>query len=250
MFSDFINDIIIYLSANVEKDILIILNTKKHSKQCFEELRNFINSEFEDIYYLSTMITPWERKFIIKLIKLKSAKRKIIVSTQLIEAGVDISVDVVFRAMAPIDAIIQASGRANRYDEKGCVCEVFIHEIQESIITIEENIHFTPYILWSLYGIICILLLVRFGKNIWKLISKSKSNTIVKFKKATLVLINEKTLPHTFLNSIFINFEDYDNRKIEEELYTHELVHVTQKHTLDILFIEFLNTRIYSNATK
>ncbi len=121
------------------------------------------------------------------------------------------------------------------------------NEIQENILQIEKNINFIPFILWSLYGIISFLLIVRFGKNIWKLISKSKCNATVKFKKANLILVEEKTLPHTFLNSIFINFEDYNNRNIEDELYTHELVHVTQKHTLDILFIEFLKVVFWFN---
>jgi N-acetylmuramoyl-L-alanine amidase len=120
-------------------------------------------------------------------------------------------------------------------------------EIQEIGLPIEESIDFTPYILWSLYGIISLLLMVRFGKNIWKLTTKSKSNPSVKYKNANLVLVPEKTLPHTFLNSIFINFEDYNNRNIEDELYTHELVHVTQKHTLDILFIEFLKVIFWFN---
>jgi hypothetical protein len=62
-----------------------------------------------------------------------------------------------------------------------------------------------------------------------------------------LILVEEKTLPHTFLSSIFINFEDYNNRNIEDELYTHELVHVNQKHTLDILFIEFLKVIFWFN---
>jgi beta-lactamase regulating signal transducer with metallopeptidase domain len=118
--------------------------------------------------------------------------------------------------------------------------EIPENEIQGNSLPIEEKINFIPYILWSLYGIICFLLLLRFGKNIWKLISKSKSNPNVKYKNANLILVEEKTLPHTFLNSIFINFEDYNNRNIKDELYSHELVHVTQKHTLDILFIEFL----------
>jgi hypothetical protein len=38
----------------------------------------------------------------------------------------------------------------------------------------------------------------------------------------------KKTLPHTFLNTIFINETEYNNREIEAELYTHELTHVTQ----------------------
>jgi beta-lactamase regulating signal transducer with metallopeptidase domain len=121
------------------------------------------------------------------------------------------------------------------------------NEIQENNLPKEENINFMFFILCGLYGIISFLLLVRFGKNIWKLISKSKSNSIVKYKNANLVLVEEETVPHTFLNSIFINFEDYNNRNIEDELYTHELVHVTQKHTLDILFIEFLKIIFWFN---
>jgi hypothetical protein len=60
-------------------------------------------------------------------------------------------------------------------------------------------------------------------------------------------LVDEKIIPHTFLNFIYINFDDYNNRNIEDELYTHELVHVTQKHSLDILFIELLKVIFWFN---
>jgi len=62
-----------------------------------------------------------------------------------------------------------------------------------------------------------------------------------------LILVEEKILPHTFLNYIFINKNDYENRKIEGELFTHELTHVRQKHTLDVLFIEILKTIFWFN---
>ncbi|MFY8010047.1 MAG: M56 family metallopeptidase [Flavobacterium sp.] len=114
-------------------------------------------------------------------------------------------------------------------------------------IPVVETIDYTSIIVWSLYGLTTLILSIRFGKNIWKLISKSTSNPKVKYKNATLVLVDEKTLPHTFLNHIFINFDDYNQRNIEDELYTHELVHVTQKHTLDILFIELLITIFWFN---
>lgn len=130
-FSEFTELVSLYFEENKSKDILIILNTKKHSKQCFEALRNLIDTEAEDIYYLSTLITPYERKRIINLIKQKSTRRKIVVSTQLIEAGVDISVDTVFRAMAPLDSIIQAAGRGNRYGEKEHQAEIYLYEIAE-----------------------------------------------------------------------------------------------------------------------
>lgn len=119
--------------------------------------------------------------------------------------------------------------------------------IQESVIPLQESINYTPYIIWGLYGLITFILIVRFVINCSKLISKSSSNQIVKYKNANLVLVDEKTIPHTFLNFIYINFEDYNNRNIEDELYTHELVHVTQKHTLDILFIEFMKVIFWFN---
>ena len=112
---------------------------------------------------------------------------------------------------------------------------------------IEEKINYLPIILWSLYILISSILIIRFARNIWKLISKAISNPKVKYKNANLVLVDEKTLPHTFLNFIYINFEDYNNRNIEDELYTHELVHVNQKHTLDILFIEVLKVIFWFN---
>ena len=110
-----------------------------------------------------------------------------------------------------------------------------------------ETTDYTSFLFWSSYLVVTLFLAIRFGKNIWKLRSKSKVNPIVKYRDAQLVLLDEKVLPHTFLNYIFINKNDYENRKIEAELYTHELTHVRQKHTLDILFIEFLKTIFWFN---
>ena len=61
-----------------------------------------------------------QKKDSIKLrkIKKKSEKRKIVVSTQLIEAGVDIDVDIVYRDFATIDSINQVAGRCNRNSSK------------------------------------------------------------------------------------------------------------------------------------
>lgn len=121
------------------------------------------------------------------------------------------------------------------------------NSIQENVIPLQEPTNYTPYVLWLIYGLITSALITRFAINYFKLISKSKSNPIVKYKNANLVLVDEKTIPHTFLNFIYINFEDYNNRNIEDELYTHELVHVNQKHTIDILFIEVLKVFFWFN---
>ncbi|MDI5899000.1 energy transducer TonB [Flavobacterium yafengii] len=121
-----------------------------------------------------------------------------------------------------------------------------IQILQGNAVILEET-NYLAIGLWSLYGLVTLILAIRFISNINKISSKMKSNTPIDYKNAKLILVPEKTLPHTFLNTIFINETEYNNRQIEAELYTHELTHVTQKHTLDILFIEILKTVFWFN---
>ncbi|WP_048173584.1 CRISPR-associated helicase/endonuclease Cas3 [Methanosarcina siciliae] len=100
-----------------KKDFLVVLNTVKSSLNIFNHL-NKLKLENTTYYYLSTNIIPKERLKKIKEIKEESDKRKIIVSTQLIEAGVDIDVDIVYRDFATIDSINQVAGRCNRNSSK------------------------------------------------------------------------------------------------------------------------------------
>jgi beta-lactamase regulating signal transducer with metallopeptidase domain len=117
---------------------------------------------------------------------------------------------------------------------------------QESTVFVEETNYF-PIIIWSIYGLITLLLSIRFVRNILKIITKINSNTRIDYENATLVLLKEKALPYTFLNYIFMSEMDYTNQKIEAELFSHELTHVTQKHTWDVLLIEFLKTIFWFN---
>lgn len=91
---------------------LVILNTIKSSLELFEKLQQNIPNV--DLIYLSSNVIPKQRLERINKIKKHSGKGLIIVSTQVVEAGVDIDVDVVYRDLAPLDSIIQASGRCNR----------------------------------------------------------------------------------------------------------------------------------------
>ncbi|OQY79638.1 MAG: CRISPR-associated helicase Cas3', partial [Ignavibacteriales bacterium UTCHB3] len=121
-----------YAAEHQQKDIMAILNTKAGSAELFEFIAN--NLPDENIYYLSTSVSPYERKIIIneKIKKDKSGVRKILITTQLVEAGVDISFDTVFREIAPIDSILQAAGRANRYNENKEPADVFIFQFNSS----------------------------------------------------------------------------------------------------------------------
>lgn len=122
-----------------------------------------------------------------------------------------------------------------------------IQVVQGQTIIISQKSNTFSIFLWSIYGIITLVFAMRFCRNIYEFILKIKANPKQNLEDSTLVLVEEKILPHTFLNYIFINKNDYENRNIEEELYTHELTHVRQKHTLDVLFIEFLKTIFWFN---
>lgn len=113
--------------------------------------------------------------------------------------------------------------------------------------TVQEGTNYWMVLLYTVYGVVTLVLLIRFIKNGLQLYIRSKSQTAIPYQNAKLVLLSNPTLPYTFLNIIFINKEDYNNRKIENELYTHELIHVTQKHTLDILLIETLKVIFWFN---
>ncbi|MGA0555408.1 M56 family metallopeptidase [Larkinella sp. VNQ87] len=98
-----------------------------------------------------------------------------------------------------------------------------------------------------LYGLITGFLLLRFIRNVWFLCASIKSNEKRPFEGATLVLKRSITAPYTFLRYIFINKELYDQNQIEPELLTHELTHVQQRHSLDVIGIEFLLVFVWFN---
>jgi len=93
---------------------LVIVNTKPLARRIFETLRK--SESWEKIYHLSTNMCPSHRKDIIKTVEtdLKKGEKILLISTQLVEAGVDFDFPVVFRELAPLEAVIQAAGRCNR----------------------------------------------------------------------------------------------------------------------------------------
>jgi CRISPR-associated endonuclease/helicase Cas3 len=120
----------------------------------------------------------------IEKIKLDS-KRKIIVSTQLIEAGVDISVDIVYRDMAPLDCLIQTAGRCNREnkEKKG----------QVNIILLKDEKYKRPFFFsYNIYDPVLIdatkEVIKKFGKK-----SVSEKDFVLKSAEEYYKLISERT---------------------------------------------------------
>lgn len=93
--------------------VLIIVNTKKSARSLYQAIAD---KNIADVYHLSTNMCPAHRLNALRNVKekLSSEKPVVCVSTQLIEAGVDISFGSVIRYQAGLDSIVQAAGRCNR----------------------------------------------------------------------------------------------------------------------------------------
>jgi len=121
------------------KSVLCILNTKSNAKAIFKELKK--NESVADrVWHLSTSMCPQHRKDVIEIVKLLTSycrktgtKAPVVISTQLVEAGVNLDFDVVFRAMAGIDSIAQAAGRCNREGRLPHHGEVYYFRAEEDL---------------------------------------------------------------------------------------------------------------------
>jgi len=131
-FDDYKQEVLKTIQRNPKKDIMIVLNTIESSIAIYEFLTSKKEIANRKFCYLSSNIIPKDRIARIQQIKVDGHKRsKVIVTTQCIEAGVDIDVDIIFRDFAPLDSINQVCGRCNRHNrkEKG---EVYVHRVKNN----------------------------------------------------------------------------------------------------------------------
>jgi CRISPR-associated endonuclease/helicase Cas3 len=205
LLENFTQKVIEYGFQNREKDILIILNTKKTTLETYRAISKSFDEKENEVFYLTTLITPFERKNIIKKIKsTHKDKRQIIVSTQLVEAGVDISVHTVFRALAPLDSIIQAAGRANRYDEKEEISEVYLYKIEE---------------LKKITGMIYGAVLIKKTENVLKEFEEIEENQYLELIENYFEQVKDLSVysENNYLKSLLaLNFEETGDFKLIE----------------------------------
>jgi len=106
---------------------LVVCNTKREAQSLFYNLKEQLNPDEYDVCHLSTYMCKAHRSDVLSRLNErldarlqgKCDKKQICVSTQLIEAGVDISFECVIRVLAGIESIMQAAGRCNRNNEYG-----------------------------------------------------------------------------------------------------------------------------------
>ncbi|MBQ9493483.1 MAG: CRISPR-associated helicase Cas3' [Oscillibacter sp.] len=113
---------------------LCIVNSRKAAQEVYQKLPQ------EGSYHLSTLIYPAHRRTILAEIRqrLSDGLPCRIVSTSLVEAGVDVDFPAVWREMAGLDSILQAAGRCNREGRRSA---------EDSVVTVFEGVSRTPQML-------------------------------------------------------------------------------------------------------
>ena len=160
------------------KSVLIILNTKKAVLTLHEELKKVSKSK---IFYLTTNLCAAHRIKIINEIKdytekitlkeVTDPEKIIVVSTQLVESGVDFDFNVVYRSLSGVDSLIQAAGRCNRNGKlsRG-LFKIFKYEEEnlKSLKEIEEARNASLYAMNQLNMLNCNIKCIKNFKNLYR----------------------------------------------------------------------------------
>jgi len=216
------------VNNNGNKDIMIVLNTISSCKEVYTFLREKLSEKFNlnseryidsdgicnfptlELINISTHILPDFRLRRIGRIK-KDKKRKVIITTQLVEAGVDISTDIIYRDFAPLDCIIQTAGRCNRNNKKhkGVVKVVLLKD--------KNNKTFCSYIYDSLLRDVTKEVIEKLGE---KISEKSFSNKAPNEYFRLVVNRGTKEDSRKIINHLLrLDFSDISEFKlIKEEL--------------------------------
>lgn len=119
------------------QSVLLICNKKGEAEELYHKLKR----DDWHCFHLSASMCVAHRRFVLEALNSaldearKSNRKALCVSTQLIEAGVDISFDCVIRLCAGMDSVIQAAGRCNRNGEAGRLAPVWIVRCENEKLT-------------------------------------------------------------------------------------------------------------------
>lgn len=122
-----------------QEQVLCIVNSRKAAQTVFARLPK------EGSFHLSTLMVPAQRQALLNEIRrrLKEGLPCRVVSTSLIEAGVDVDFPAVYRELAGLDSVLQAAGRCNREGKRPA---------EESIVSVFERTELPPLLFRTAVG--------------------------------------------------------------------------------------------------
>jgi len=98
-----------------------------------------------------------------------------------------------------------------------------------------------------IYFSIGAIFLLRFLFNLSRLVFIIRNQQSIKSRNAYFILMDKTIMPFTFLNYIFVNRQDYLSNQVDNLLLEHELAHVSQKHSIDVIIIELCQIFLWLN---
>ena len=102
-------------------------------------------------------------------------------------------------------------------------------------------------VLLMLYLVGVFLMFFRYVKNLVDLNRLIATSEKIEREAYKVILTNELIGPFSFLSFIFVNKSQYERNEIDEAIWTHEIAHVRQHHSIDILIVELLLIAFYFN---
>ena len=121
-------------------------------------------------------------------------------------------------------------------------------EIPQPILTVqiieEKSFDFTQIIM-TVYFLIAVFLLAKFIFSILK-IKNLKGRKII-YKSRNVILLKPDLAPFSFWNTIYISEKSFTDFEIDERVFLHEEIHIQQKHSLDLIFIELIKSILWLN---
>lgn len=125
---------------------------------------------------------------------------------------------------------------------------VFVGEIQQPIlqtpIVQQESFDYTQALLIA-YCIVSGILIIKIAYSVIR-IKKLKGRKIT-YQNRTVFLLKQDLAPFSFWNTIYLSETYFKDSKIQDSVFLHEEIHVKQKHSLDILFVEILKAVFWLN---
>ncbi len=234
---------------NANHDIFIILNKVSAVKELYKKIRSRLETGKIDeigifkseskrikLINLTTHILPKHRFERIREIKKNDGYQKVVISTQLVEAGVDISSKELYRDIAPMDSIFQSGGRCNRsyeYEERG-------GKVHVSTFTKEGK----P--LWkNIYGSV----LINATEDILKSYKRFEEKRLRNIAKSYYSNLSERTArDHVVENAIIKhNYGDLREFKLIEEKYPKEDVFIMVDDEAKEVFDKYLALKNIEN---
>lgn len=98
-----------------------------------------------------------------------------------------------------------------------------------------------------IYTVTTLVLLLRFLSNIGNLLVMTRLNEQIKKQGFTIISVKNEISTFSFFNYLFVSRDEIQSEKIQPEIFRHELAHMKQKHSWDVVLIEFLKVFFWFN---